>query len=200
MKLAVATIGLALTISPAMAAQFSADMVNANNTSKGAPVHDKIYFANGKFRVEAGGPEGNIVIVDLPANKSYLLVPSQKIYMEMSHGIEMATAMAPADPENPCPQWQKMGQNTATSGQGSSCHREGTDTVGGRSAVKFETESADHSIKSFVWIDQKLNFMIKTADRDGKPNMELENIKEAEQPDDLFVIPADYKKMDAHQH
>lgn len=200
MKLAVPAIGLALAmfISPAMATQFSADMLEPTGSAKGEPLKSKIYYADGKFRVETGGDGGNVVIVDLAANKSYILLPGQKTYMEMTHGIAMANAMAPTDPENPCPQWEKLGQNVATGGQGWACHRQGTDTVDGRSAIKFETESPDHKQKVFVWIDQKLKFMIKSGDGDGKTSLVLQNIQEAEQPSTLFVPPADYKKTDAH--
>ncbi len=188
-------LALVLRLTPAMAQQFSADLVA--DTAHDKQLAQKIYVANGRVRIETAG--AGALIVDGAAHRSYMLIAKQKIYMEMRRGAEMAAVFAPADPENPCPEWQKMARSAKAASDGWSCHRIGSETVNGRSTVKFEAEAADHSKKGYVWIDPTLKFIVRTAEADGKASMELKNIKEGTQPADLFVIPADYQKMDVQQ-
>jgi outer membrane lipoprotein-sorting protein len=188
-------IALLAGAAPALAQQFSADLV-ADLSRPGGSVAQKIYVSNGRVRIES--PGAGVIIVDGPAHTSYMLMPEQKMYVDERRGAELATVFAPADPENPCPEWQRLVRSTK-GGPGWSCHRVGTDTVNGRETVKFQAEADDNSNKGFVWIDPKLKFMVKTETADGRSKMELRNIREGAQPPELFVIPADYKKMDLQQ-
>ncbi len=91
------------------------------------------------------------------------------------------------DVENACGDWQKMGH------EGSSCHKVGSETVNGRSTVKYETTNASGDVSHF-WLDPKLRFPVKW---EGKSNSgELRNIQEGVQPASLFEIPAGFTKMD----
>ncbi len=77
--------------------------------------------------------------------------------------------------------------------RGGSCHKIGSETVNGRSTVKYEGTNAKGETSN-VWVDPKLRFPVKWEGKNG--SWELRNIQEGTQPASLFEIPADYKKFD----
>lgn len=200
MKAAATVLGFLLALlagpGPALAQQFSADLV-ADLNRPGGSVAQKIFVSNGRVRIES--PGAGAIIVDGSAHTSYMLMPEQKMFVDERRGAALAAVFAPADPENPCPEWQKLAHGAQGGGPGWSCYRVGTDTVNGRDTVKFQAEADDHSNKGYVWIDRRLKFIVKTETADGKASMELKNIREGAQPPDLFTVPADYKKLDLQQ-
>jgi len=174
-------------------AEFSADIVDLQKP--GTPTQAKIYFAKDKMRIESqtASAHGGTVIMNFVTQTGTVLIPQQHIYMEMpmqaqTQRMGYASAFFQAgDVENACGDWQKMG-NT----QGS-CHKVGSDTVSGRSTVKYETTNASVDISHF-WLDPKLRFPVKW---EGKNNSgELRNIQEGAQAASLFEIPAGFTKMD----
>ena len=168
--------------------QFSADVVTTSPHNNMGPMKGKMYFSANKMRMETSY-EGHqsIMISDLPSKTAYVLMPQERMYMEMnanmpmgrrSHGPEFRAY----DPHNPC-----------STIQGATCKKVGVETVNGRSCEKWEiTERND---KMTVWIDQKSKISIKTVHQDGS-TVELKNIQEGPQPASLFQIPAGYTKMD----
>ena len=166
--------------------QFSADM--ATKTPNGEGTHGKMYFGGTRLRLDmnAGGREMQM-ITDLPKKTTYMIMPQQKMYMEMTATGPMAGRrgregdMKPVDPNNPC-----------SNQPGVTCKKVGTETVNGRSCDKWEFTS-EHG-KYTVWVDQKLHFPVKSVYSDGTTH-ELTNIKEGAQPASLFQVPAGYQKM-----
>jgi hypothetical protein len=175
-------------------AEFSADIVDLQKPN--TPTQARIYLAKDKMRIEpqAGGPRGGgAVIINFAAQTSTVLMAQQHMYMEMpaqAQSQRMAYASAffrAGDVENACGDWQKMGHN------GGSCHKVGSETVNGRSTVKYEGTNASGDVGHF-WLDPKLRFPVKW---DGKNSGgELRNIQEGAQPTSLFEIPAGFTKMD----
>jgi hypothetical protein len=174
-------------------AEFSADIVDLQKP--GTPTQAKIYFAKDKMRIESqtASAHGGTVIMNFVTQTGTVLIPQQHIYMEMpmqaqTQRMGYASAFFQAgDVENACGDWQKMGHT-----QGS-CHKVGSDTVSGRSTVKYETTNASGDISHF-WLDPKLRFPVKW---EGKNNSgELRNIQEGAQAASLFEIPAGFTKMD----
>ncbi len=174
-------------------AEFSAEIVDLQKS--GTPTQAKIYFAKDKMRIEAqtASAHGSAVIINYATQTGDVLMAPQHMYMEMplqaqSQRMGYASAFFQAgDVENACGDWQKMGH------QGSNCHKVGSDTVNGRSTVKYETTNASGDVSHF-WLDPKLRFPVKW---EGKSNSgELRNIQEGAQPASLFEIPVGFVKMD----
>ncbi|MGD0570893.1 MAG: hypothetical protein ABSA78_21040 [Candidatus Sulfotelmatobacter sp.] len=187
--------GLTLAASFALAqAEFSAEIVDLQKP--GTPTTAKIYFAKDKMRIEsqtASAHGGGAVIVNFGTQTSMVLMSQQHMYMEMPMQAQSqrmsytAAFFQTGDVENACGDWQKIGSN-----QGSSCHKVGSETVNGRSTVKYETTNASGDV-SYFWLDPKLRFPVKWQ---GKNNSgELRNIQEGTQPATLFEAPAGYNKM-----
>jgi hypothetical protein len=174
-------------------AEFSAEIVDLQKS--GTPTQAKIYFAKDKMRIESqtASAHGSAVIINYATQAVDVLMAQQHMYMEMpmqgqSQRMGYAAAFFQAgDVENACGDWQKMGH------EGSSCHKVGTETVNGRSTVKYETTNTSGDVSHF-WLDPKLRFPVKW---EGKSNSgELRNIQEGAQPASLFAIPAGFTKMD----
>jgi hypothetical protein len=174
-------------------AEFSAEIVDLQK--QGTPTQAKIYFAKDKMRIESqtASAHGSAVIINYATQKGDVVMAQQHMYMEMpmqaqSQRMGYASAFFQAgDVENACGDWQKMGH------EGGSCHKVGTETVNGRSTVKYETANASGDVSHF-WLDPKLRFPVKW---EGKSNSgELRNIQEGAQPASLFEIPAGFTKMD----
>ncbi len=178
---------------PAAAQQFSADLVAAGREDSPG----KIYVSDGKVRMErvSGGP--GTMLVDSHANTAFVLMPQQKMYVDVGSRGGMAQVFRPVAPNNPCPQWQEIAKQMQKDAADWSCKRVGSETVNGRSTVKYQASSSQ-SQTEYIWIDTSLKYMVKSEDGKGQ-GMELRNIKEGAQPASLFEIPAGYQKADMSQ-
>src|SRR5581483_4892491 len=185
-----------LLCSAVVAAQeFSADFVDTGTNQHERPA-TKIYMGKDKMRLEssdASERHGGAIIVDFANQKTYILMPEQKMYMESNpqdlgmHRIN--ELLRPVDPNNACPAFEAA----ETSEHITSCRKIGTDTVNGRTAIKYEGTTKEGGT-GYVWIDPKLHFFLKWEGKDGSG--ELRNIKEGPQSASLFELPAGYQKFD----
>ncbi len=170
---------------PSVLAQqpFSADLRMTMGESMN--MDGKVFFSGQKIRMEMKMPRGlTITIVDPAKQTTYMLVPEQKMYLEMNAATmqrRRAPELKPLDINNPC-----------ANAPNTTCKKIGTDTVNGRACDKWEFTTSGHV--STFWIDQKLHFPIKTVTENS--SMELTSIKEGPQDPALFEVPSDYQKMD----
>lgn len=172
--------------------EFSANVVDTGK--EGSPTRAKIYFGKDKLRVESAERKdmGGAVIINLATQTNTVLMDQQHMYMEMP--VQMASRRDPyhffrtGDVENACVDWLAQPWN-----KNGTCHKVGSDTVNGRSAVKYEGTNAQGETGA-VWLDPKLHFPLKWQGKNG--GGELRNIQEASQPSSLFEIPAGYSKFD----
>jgi len=175
--------------------EFSADMVNTSKDSNA--VQAKIYFAKDKMRFESAEKAqrgmGGAMIMNLATQTSTVIMDQQHMYMEMP--VQMASQRVAynffrtGDAEAACADYLQQARN-----KGGSCHKVGSETVNGRSTVKYEGTSATGESNTF-WIDPKLRFPVKWQGTNGSSG-ELRNIQEGAQPASLFEVPAGYTKMD----
>jgi Domain of unknown function (DUF4412) len=174
--------------------EFSAEIVDLQKPDN--PSQGKIYFAKDKMRIESASRNargmGGAVIINFATQTSTALMDQQHMYMEMP--VQMANQRGTfnffrtGDADAACADWVQQAKN-----KGGSCHKVGSETVNGRSTVKYEGTSANGDTNTF-WIDPKLRFPVKGQ---GKNNSwELRNIQEGSQASSLFEIPAGYTKMD----
>jgi uncharacterized cupredoxin-like copper-binding protein len=196
-------VGLAIVLAAVVAAsaaaqmptsmpQFSADMKASGRSGPGGGMNGKIYFGDKKMRFDmnTGGRE-TYMIHDMGTQTSYMVMPQQKMYMEMKANMarrgpgSRMNDVKPVDPSNPC-----------AADENYTCKKEGTETVNGRETDKWLfTNKKNPSDTRTVWVDQKLHFPIKMQSSEGD-TWELTNIQEGPQPTSLFAVPSDYQKMD----
>ena len=172
-------------------AEFSADIFDLQKSTSQAQA--KIYFTKDKMRAEPQGTTrgAGAIIMDFSKQTSVVIMTQQHMYMEMpaqSQSQRIGYAFfETGDVENACGDWQKAGHN-----DGRSCHKVGSDSVNGRSAVKYESTGSNGETNHF-WLDTKLRFPIKW---EGKGSSgELRNIQEGAQAASLFEVPAGFTKM-----
>jgi len=173
--------------------EFSAEVVDTQKS--GASTRAKIYCAKDKIRFEPAEKDQRgmgAFIVNLTTQTSTVLMDQQHMYMEMP--AQMAAQRNPykffrtGDVENACSDWLQLSWN-----KGGTCHKVGSDTVNGRSTVKYEGTNGNGDA-GFVWLDPKLRFPVKWEGKNG--GGELRNIQEGAQPANLFEVPAGYTKFD----
>jgi len=179
----------------ALAQEFSADVVNTKDNGE----LKKVYAGKNKVRFEVEGRNTGMgpaaVIVDEEQNKYIVVMPERRMYMDppLMMVKPLITQFWRVDDVNDaCPQWKKTAEQAGTYKNWGSCTKIGSDTLNGRSTVKYEGVS-NKGQKSYVWVDTKLHCVVKTDEGGG---IELRNIREGSQPASLFEVPAGYTKFD----
>lgn len=180
----------------ALAQDFSADLVSAK---QGGP--SKVYSTKDKIRFdvegknEAMGPMA--MIIDEANGKLLMLMASRRMYMDSVPAMMRTPLMSQfwhvEDVNDACPQWKKAAEQLNSAKNWGSCTKVGSETVNGRSTVKYEGLSTNGQ-ETTVWVDTKLHCPIKTDASSG--GMELRNIQEGSQPASLFEVPAGYTRFD----
>jgi len=180
-------IGAAAQMGPS---PFSADMSVKSKSSE--KMTGKFYFSGQKLRMDMNTQGGTFAMIhDMPGKVTYMLMPQQKMYMEMHDGQNQMARRGPDlknlksfDPDHPC-----------SSMEDTTCEKVGSENVNGRSTDKWLfTDKKNGSVVN-VWIDKKLHFPIKTEEKDGS-EMEFTNIQEGPAAASMFEIPAGYRKFD----
>jgi hypothetical protein len=185
---------LLLTVSAFAQEDFSGDLVD---TSKGAATDrkTKIYATKDKMRFEplGEGPQKPAVILNFTTHMANALMPDRKMYVEVPQDQTPGAPrwsrqlFRPSDVNNACAEWLKLPQN-----QGGTCKNLGSETVNGRSTIKFEGTNAKGET-GYAWMDKKIAFPVKWQEENN--SWELQNVKEGSQPSTLFEIPAGYQKF-----
>jgi len=179
------------TVAQAMFPQpFTADM--SMKTKNGEQITGKYYVGTNKMRMDMNTHGQNVSNIVDPATKtSYMIMHSQKMYMEMHAGQQPMMQRGPKmpdlksfDPNNPCANDPNV-----------TCKNEGSDTVNGHSADKWVFTDKKNGEVTTAWIDKKLHFPVRTLTSDGS-QMDLTNIQEGAPPASTFDIPAGYRKFD----
>jgi hypothetical protein len=183
----------------ALAQQFSADLVRTDATSTDPRPSGKLNVSNRNVRIETSEVQGGFFLVLGAADAAYFVRPVPKIFMDAKQSSELAQAFVAVDPDDPCRQWQVAAKVSGAADQGGQwrCERVGDDTVDGRGTIKYRS-SSPQGRRYVVWIDLQLHFPVRMQTEDGAV-VSLVNIREALQPENLFVVPADYRKFDPQQ-
>lgn len=180
--LAIAGLLVVIITLPGLAAEFSADLLQKMEGQP--PQTGKIFIKGKNMRMEIASSGGTMVHIILPEqNKTIMLMPKEKMYMEMVTTNTPGTAQ-PLD--------------KAALGKLATLKHLGTETVNGYLCDKYEVAYHDASQGSATqWIAQKLNFPVKTISDSpqGNVTMEYQNIQEGGVQDSLFQVPPGYQKM-----
>lgn len=160
----------------AMPRELSATLVS---TSGGQTMTSKIYMKPDKFRTDSEAA-GSSTIVRKDLNKVWMIMPSQKTYMEMPGVMDESIQTAE----------EKV--------KGEISRKEvGSEPVDGHPSTKYEvTARVDGSeVRMYQWWATDISFPVRTAAIDGSWVMEYRDIRTGSQPDSLFEVPAGFKKM-----
>src|SRR5690349_624686 len=103
---------------------FSADMSVKSKSSE--KMTGKIYFSRPKLRMDMNTQGGTFAMIhDMPGKVTYMLMPQQKMYMEMHDGQNQMARRGPDlknlksfDPDHPC-----------NSMEDTTCEKVGSETV-----------------------------------------------------------------------
>ena len=158
----------------AEAVELSADMITRDGEQKQT---GKLYVKGNKYRIESkSGPDYAIIRHD--KNKSWIVMPDQKAYIEMPFDPRKKPAIEER-------QWLEGSRKLL-----------GSETINGHAAKKYEvTVTGGEPGESFYqWVAPDINFPIKTAAVNGNWSIEYSNIK-LSVPDSLFEIPETYEKI-----
>lgn len=165
----------------AQAAEFSADMVYT--AGGGQTVKGKIYVKGTRTRNEMqSGPEKTVNITDSEAKKVWVLIPDQKMYMEMQ----------------PTPEMAAVNQKKEELDQSADMKLLGTEKVEGYECEKILYTFKDKSMGVMTqWVARELNYPIRILyeGQQGKMTVDYKNIKKGGVSDSMFSVPADYQKM-----
>ncbi len=185
-------VGLVLAGAPAVAQQFSADLV----TSAAGGAAGKLYVADGKVRIETPDFPDGFFLVDGNAGSAYFIRPAQRVFMEARQSTPLTRILVPLDPDDPCGQWQAMAASTgaAIAGEHWRCDRLGAETVDGRETVKYRALSPQRR-EHDAWVSPRLRFAVRFDTAHGDA-VELRNIAEGPQPPELFAMPTGLRKFD----
>jgi len=189
---------LLITAPLTIAQEFSAGVVNLKSDNAGLK---KLYATKDKVRFEVENGDARMgpsaVILDETQNKYVVIMSARRMYMDAPS--MMARPLIDKywrveDVNDACPAWKKMADQSNHAENWGSCTKIGSDTVNGRSTVKYEGVSKKGD-KAHIWVDTKLHCVIKTDQATGG-GIELRNIQEGPQPASLFEIPSGYTKFD----
>ena len=167
-------------------AQFKAN-VKMVDASDGSTSTGMMYFGGAKTRTELTKDGQAVVVIADPVAKSQLiLMPDDKMYMQMpiGQGPVNVSIGGPSDPTNPC-----SGGSGATD-----CVKGETESINGHRAVRWDYTNSE-GVRTRAWVSLSLRFPVKTEDDEGG-KMELSNIAVGPQPANLFAAPVGYTKMD----
>jgi outer membrane lipoprotein-sorting protein len=176
--------------------EFSADMVMSGKGMSGkekAQMTQRLYVSKGRMRMEISADGQQMVSIhDMKNNTYYMLMPEQKMAMDMSATMKQARErMGGLKPEdmltaNATPCDKKSAKQT--------CEKLGTEKVNGRTAEKWRITDKEKGDKtSTVWIDQDVKMVVRYESPEA--TMDVKNLQEGKQDDSLFEVPKDYKVM-----
>jgi len=161
----------------AFALEFSADTIT---TMKGMKTKGKMYFKPDKFRVDMEVPMQMIMITRIDKKVVWSIIPEEKIYMEMPFDLKkkpMVDEKIDGEVER-----KYLGDETI----------DGHPTK--KYLVTFKVNGQTEQI--YQWWATDIKLAIKSAAVDGSWVHEFKNVKTGPQPENLFELPAGYKKME----
>lgn len=162
-------------------AQFTADMVQTEN---GVTETNKFYSENPFYRMDIKEDgEENYVVVNRNTGITTVVIPSEKMYMEMSSSGMRSMA-------------NDVFQSIEAQKEKYETNHLGTETISGYDCEKYQVIIDGNPVSTY-WQSPSLEFPIKViSGTDSNMIMELKNIVEGDVDDSVFIIPDSYTKME----
>ncbi|KPK73878.1 hypothetical protein AMJ87_00060 [candidate division WOR_3 bacterium SM23_60] len=168
--------------STSYALQFTADMWVKLHYEDEATTQT-LYVGEAKYRMdqEEDGQEV-IVLVDQEAGMTYVLLPTEKMYMEMPSD-DLQSLMN--DPFQAAKFTEAVGEKSKI----------GNEKVSGYACDVYDVKR-DGDVIMKLWVSEKLDFPLKIViPGEGGRTMELKNIKEGKPEEKLFTMPTGFIKV-----
>jgi hypothetical protein len=166
---------LAQSALPALGVEYSADRIM--ETSEGT-FAGKVNMAGPKQRstMSMGGME-SVMIVRADQKKGYMLMPSQRMAMEVDYAQARSQSGGPPDDV--------------------SISEAGKETIEGFETTKYKLLMKDGSAGGFMWITRdgivmKMDMLTKERGKKSRMTLLLKNVKIGEQDAALFEVPKGY--------
>lgn len=158
----------------AFSQEFSSNVITK---TKDGIVNGKVYVSKGNIRMEM---ESAVSIARTDKKIVWMLLPRERIYMEMPMGAENTVTLMNKVPG-------EISRKLL-----------GTEIIAGRETEKYEVQYQDKDKKQtiHIWLSKDLKFPLKSSNIDGSWNVEYVDVKEGPQAGALFELPADYKKFE----
>lgn len=171
---------------------FSADVVVTPKEGEAQTM--KMYLSKDRARMEMDAKGQQMVVLsDFSVDgKAFMLMPSQKMAMDLSGPMAQAMSQQRTDPRafrsskdgNPCVDPKDKSRT---------CKKIGKEQVDGRETLHWEiSENGEKTMDA--WIDQELMLMVKAQMPNGDV-VRIQNIQPGAQPSSLFEVPKDYRVM-----
>lgn len=173
---------LLISFSFISAVQFTADMSVKLHYENEATTHT-LYVGDAKYRMdqEEEGQEV-VVLVDQEKGMTYVLLPSEKMYMEMPND-DMQSLMN--DPFQAAKFTETIGEKSKI----------GSEKLSGYASDVYAIKR-DGDVIMKLWVSEKLGFPLKIViPGESGRTMELKNIKEGKPNEELFTMPTGYRKV-----
>jgi hypothetical protein len=154
--------------------QFAADIVRRDAAGALVGPAAKLYVSDLKTRIEAPEASGGYFITDAQQGTALFVRSAQHVFMDAKQSTPLTRIFVRVDPRDPCRQWQAAALVAGMPG-----------------AANWHCDG----VKAAAIIDPDLRFPVKWQSPDGATFV-LENIRIEAHPDDLFVVPAGYRKLD----
>ena len=184
-----------LSYAQSPAQEFSADIVtrDAGGAVIGAAV--KLHVSRQRTRIDGADAPGTFFITDGEAGTAFFVRPVQHLYMDAKQTTPLTRMFVAVDPRDPCRQWQEAARIAGDAGaQEWRCTRIRSAMMGDHAVSVYQVQSPGHP-PSQRWIEPDLGITAKSVEADGS-TLALENIRIESQPQSLFSLPPDYRKLD----
>ncbi len=171
-----------LVASLSNSAEFSADMTIQSAT--GGDLTGRVFVKGNDLRQELDTPvETQTTIIDQTRKVMYVLLPDQKMYMEMPNN------------QVTLDEGERMEEKFADQGEVTNL---GTETVEGYPCDIFRIVYKDKGLGELtVWVSRDLNYPVKIYmnNPQDKATILYTNFSEEKLEDSLFLIPGGYQKF-----
>lgn len=179
----------------ASAQQFSADLISASDHGGVVPRPAKLRVSVDRVRIETPDFADGFFLIQA-TSYAYFVRPAVRTFMDARQSSQLTQLFVSVDPSDPCRQWQAMAKlsGAVDSGEGWRCERTGQEIIDGRN-VDVVRAIAPPNRTVVGWIDPGLKFPLKIRLDDGA-TISVVNLQQAQQPAELFEIPATFRKFD----
>jgi hypothetical protein len=183
---------------PAVAQQFSADLVGAQDAGAqgnvAAAPAGRVRVLGDKVRLETPEIADGFFLIDGAKPAAYFVRPRARVFMDARQSSRLTRIFVTVDPDDPCRQWQAMAQQAGLEQQDWRCERLGEEMIGERNTIAYRAVSPSGRELS-GWIDRERRFPLRVKTEDGTI-ITAEHVRDEPQPADLFQIPPGFRKFD----
>jgi hypothetical protein len=186
---------LAQSSPPSSPPSFSADIVSLDAGGAHSGAVATLRAANHKARIDLAGASDGFFLSDTDTGTALFVRGAQRLYVDARQSTLLTRIFVALDPRDPCREWQAAATTAGVPGTGEwHCEPIERVIVNHHEIIEYRVASPDGQ-SNRGWIDSTIGYPVKWRAADGT-GFVLENIVFQAQPQSLFSIPSDYRKLD----